>query len=133
MKNSNRVRRNSKDESGQVLVLTAASLVALMGFMGLAIDVGMLLRTQRQMQIAADAAAVAGALDYKYNGSGSSAVTQGCNAATANGVTGTCTTGACTTATSAQVCIMTPPSDGPNAGATGFVEAVVKYPARTSS
>lgn len=131
MKRTNRLWRSYLDESGQALLITAASLVVLMGFMGLAIDVGMLLRTQRQMQIAADAAAVAGALDYKYNASNSSAVTQGCNAATANGVTGTCTTGACTTATSVQICMMSPPNDGPNKGTAGFVEAVVRDPAPT--
>ena len=39
----------------------------LMAFLALAIDVGTLFRARRNMQIAADAAAVAGALDYKYN------------------------------------------------------------------
>ena len=118
-----------KHENGNVLVLTAMCLSILMGFMGLAADVGMLFHTQRQMQIAADAAAVAGALDYKYNSSASSAVTQGCAAATANGVTNTCTTGACSSSvTGAQVCMMVPPADGPNKGTTGFVEAIVQYP-----
>jgi hypothetical protein len=104
-------------------------LAALMGFVALAVDVGMLFRTQRQMQIAADAAAVAAALDYKYNDSASSAVTQGCAAATANGVTNTCTTGACSSSvTGAQVCIMVPPADGPNEGVSGLVEAIVQDP-----
>jgi len=120
-----------KNENGNVLVLTAMSMTVLMGFVGLAADVGMLFRAQRQMQIAADAAAVAGALDYKYNSSAPSAVTQGCAAATANGVTNTCTTGACSSSvTGAQVCIMVPPADGPNAGTSGLVEAIVRdaYP-----
>lgn len=117
------------NENGNVLVLTAICLTLLMGFMGLASDVGMLFRAQRQMQIAADAAAVAAALDYKYNSSASSAVTQGCAAATANGVTNTCTTGACSSSvTGAQVCIMVPPVDGPNSGTSGLVEAIVQDP-----
>ena len=121
--------KSLKNENGTVLVITAISLSILMGFMALAVDVGMLFRTQRQMQIAADAAAVAGALDYKYNQSASSAVTQGCAAATANGVTGTCTTGECSSSvTGVQVCMMVPPQDGPNTGTTGFVEAIVQYP-----
>lgn len=55
-------------EEGQMLVITAFCLVAIMGFMALAIDVGLLFRAQRQIQIAADAAATAGAIDYYYNG-----------------------------------------------------------------
>ena len=58
-----------KDESGQALVMTAVSMSLLMGFLALAVDVGMLFRERRQMQIAADAAAAAAALDLKYNGS----------------------------------------------------------------
>ena len=49
--------------------MTALSMTVLVGFLALAIDVGMLFRAKRNMQIAADAAAIAGALDYKYNGS----------------------------------------------------------------
>ena len=58
-----------KEESGQVLVVAVLSMTALMGFMALATDVGMLFWNRRNMQIAADAAAIAGALDYLYNGS----------------------------------------------------------------
>jgi uncharacterized membrane protein len=74
-------------ERGQALVLTAFSVVALVGFVALATDVGVLFRAKRNMQIAADAAATAAALDYLYNGSVSSAKTAGQAAATANGVT----------------------------------------------
>ena len=66
-----------KDESGQVLVLSLLSVMLLMAFLALAIDVGVLFRARRNMQIAADAAAVAGALDYKYNGIGLSARQRG--------------------------------------------------------
>ena len=55
-----------EDQSGQVLVLAALAMTALMGFMALATDVGILFRARRNRQIAADAAAVAGALDYLY-------------------------------------------------------------------
>src|SRR5690349_14375117 len=57
-----------RGEEGQILVITAFCLIALMGFMALAIDVGLLFRAQRHIQIAADAAATAGAIDYYYNG-----------------------------------------------------------------
>ena len=74
-----------RNESGQVLVVTALSMLALLCVMGMALDAGMLFRAKRQVQIAADAAAVAGALDFRYNGSDDSAVAAGKAAAAQNG------------------------------------------------
>ena len=54
---------------GQVFVLSALSMVVLMGFAAVAIDVGSLWNTKRQMQTAADAAAVAGARELKNGNS----------------------------------------------------------------
>jgi Flp pilus assembly protein TadG len=51
------------DESGVVAVLTALGLIGLIGMVGLAIDVGMWYRTDRALQNAADAAAIAAALN----------------------------------------------------------------------
>ena len=106
-----------KGESGQVLVLTALSMTLMLGFVGLAVDVGMLFHARRNMQIAADAAALAGALDYKYNASPTSAVAAAQNAALANGITNL-----------GDLTVSVPPADGPNAGSTGFVEAIVSVP-----
>ena len=119
-----------KGEGGQVLVMTALSMTVLVGFLALAIDVGMLFRAKRNMQIAADAAAIAGALDYKYNSSVSSAQAAGEAAATANGLTAT---GTCPISdpTKTYVCINIPPVYGANAGVSGFVEALVTQPNRT--
>src|SRR5438045_5239496 len=102
------------DETGQVLVIAALSMTVLLGFVGLATDVGVLFCTRRTTQSAADAAAVAGALDYLYNGSSSKAIAAGKAAATANGVTDG--TG------SAVVTISVPAADGPNAGTAGYIE-----------
>jgi Flp pilus assembly protein TadG len=55
--------RAARDESGQALVLVAITMVVLLGFVGLAIDVGNAYFTQRELQKAADAAALAGALE----------------------------------------------------------------------
>jgi Flp pilus assembly protein TadG len=122
--------RIQKDEAGQVLVMTALSMTVLVGFLALAIDVGMLFRAKRNMQIAADAAAIAGALDYKYNGSITSAQTAAEAAATANGVT---STGTCPISdhTKTYVCINIPPVYGANAGTSGFVEALISQPNQT--
>ncbi len=106
--------RIRKDESGQMLVMTALSLVLLMGFVALAIDVGLLFRAQRNMQIAADAAAVAAALDASY-----SATPNPTSAADAsallNGVT------------SNYVTMNTPPQFGWHLN-TGYYEVIVKTP-----
>ena len=53
--------RKLKDESGQALVMLAGSMIVLLGLVGFATDVGILLREQRIMQTAADAAAVGAA------------------------------------------------------------------------
>ena len=55
--------RALKEERGQMLVLVALSMTVLLGFLALAIDVGLLFRAKRNLQVAADAAAVAGAMD----------------------------------------------------------------------
>ncbi len=94
------------NESGQSLIFVALSMAILMGFMALAIDVGILFRAKRNLQIAADSAATAAALNYLYYGSVGSAKTAAINAAAANGVT------------IADRDINTPPLSGPNAGTT---------------
>jgi uncharacterized membrane protein len=66
-----------ENEEGQVLVLTVLCSTILLGFIGLALDVGLLFRAKRNLQIAADSAATAAALDYYYNSSsGAIAVTE---------------------------------------------------------
>lgn len=55
-------------ERGQVLPLVAICVVVLMGFAGMAVDVGYLQYQQRQQQSAADAAAIAGARQLIYEG-----------------------------------------------------------------
>ncbi|MFN8223859.1 MAG: pilus assembly protein TadG-related protein [Gaiellales bacterium] len=52
-----------RDEAGQALVLTVMFLVLLLGFAGLALDVGHAYLVQRQLQAGVDAAALAGAQD----------------------------------------------------------------------
>jgi Flp pilus assembly protein TadG len=58
-----------RDESGQVLVMTFFCMGILLGALGLAVDVGVLFHARRNMQAAADAAAMAGATEMFYNGS----------------------------------------------------------------
>ncbi len=116
------------DERGQALVMTAFFMALLLGFMGLALDVGLLFRAKRNMQSVADAAASAGALDYFYYQSATSAYTAACSAATANGLSGTCGSGTtCASGSGTRICINTPPKNGPNQ-TSSFVEAIVYQP-----
>src|SRR5215468_2416296 len=55
-------------QSGQVMIGVAFAMVMLAGFAGLAIDMGTIRYQRRLQQTAADAAAVAGAHEIRYNG-----------------------------------------------------------------
>ena len=103
-----------RNEEGQTLVLTWICASALVGFIGMALDVGILFRARRDAQTAADSAAVASALDYYYNYAllGASpalthAVNAGKTAAAANGISN-----------SSNVTINCAPSSGPEVSAT---------------
>ncbi len=50
-----------RNESGQALIITIVCLTVLLGFVGFAVDVGYMFYTKRQLQTAADSAALAGA------------------------------------------------------------------------
>jgi len=115
--------KSFRDESGQMLVMTAFSMAILLGFMALALDVSLLFRAKRRMQIAADAAATAAALDYYYSGSKANAILMGKAAGTANGVTDGDSNGDIVTINCA-------PSFGPHTSGScnGYFEALVTQP-----
>jgi hypothetical protein len=115
--------RIRNDESGQTIVLVALSMTVLIGFLALATDVGVLFRARRNLQTAADGAAMAAALDYLYNGSVTSAQAAGQAAATANGVTN---------GAGGAVVTVGSPTSGPNTGKTGYFEAIITQPNGTS-
>lgn len=114
------LRPNLNDTSGQILIIAAVSFSMLLGFMALAIDSGLLYRSKRNLQIAADAAATAGALDYLYNSSASSAAAAAKAASSQNGFTDG--------SSGVTVAVNDPPSSGPNASSAAFVEVVVSKP-----
>ncbi len=128
-----------RNESGQMLIMTALELVLLFGFLALATDVGVLFHSKRHMQIAVDAAATAAALN-NYNASGGyngltglSDTAVACNAIADNGYA---TAADCATASGStfsgsngvQVTIKEPPTDGYHQGMPGFVEVVMNKP-----
>src|SRR2546427_2437582 len=57
-------RNNSKKQEGFVLVVVAIVLIALVGFLALAVDVGVLYSARTSAQEVADAAALAGAFTF---------------------------------------------------------------------
>lgn len=124
-----------KDEKGQTTVIAVLSMIVLLGFVALAVDVGTLFHARRNLQTVADAAATAGALDYYKNGLGSvasvtSARTAAENAIIANGLTNTGFSSSCPVSPSGgipQACIAIPPSSGFHSG-PGFVEVQITQP-----
>ncbi len=105
--------RKLKDESGQAMFLTLLCMTCLLGFVGFATDVGTLLHAKRNLQIAADSAAIAGAAELNYT----DMKTAGDAAAAQNGVIIGTNGGA--------VAINNPPTEGAYAGQAGYVEAIV--------
>lgn len=122
-----------KSEAGQALVMAAVAMVVLLGIAGLAIDMGVMRYDKRLQQTAADAAAIAGASNLAYDGAGSSGVTTGALAASAqNGFANTAPGGGgCTTPPSnlavgaVAVTVCNPPRYGPHTGNSKYVEAYV--------
>ena len=85
-------RRRFYDESGQILVVSILAMSCLLGFVALATDVGIMMRMKRQAQTAADAAAIAGAMELNAdptNVTNAALAAAGQNgfAVTSNGVT----------------------------------------------
>jgi hypothetical protein len=111
------VRKRNR-ESGQSLILVACSLVVLIGMLGLAVDAGYLRYVRRELQTAADAAALAGAMDVYYGSA--SVLAAGYGASSENGFA--------TGANGVTVTINNPPLHGPFAGTSypTYVEAIVQ-------
>src|SRR5262245_46359154 len=85
-----RKRMHNRRRGGSILPLVAVSLIALCGFVALAVDVGMIVVARTQAQTAADAAAMAGArsLDGTPSGNAAQATTNAQNTAAADVILG---------------------------------------------
>ena len=127
-----------RNERGQITVLTALCMAVLLGFAALATDIGALFRWKRNLQIVADAAATAAALDYYKNGLGTGSVASAQaaaeNAISGNGLSGATYTTTCPVTPSGsapQACISLPPSSGVHQS-NGFVEVQIVQPRPTT-
>jgi Putative Flp pilus-assembly TadE/G-like len=120
-----------KSEAGQALAVTVVAMVALIGFAGLGVDMGMLRYEKRLQQNAADAAAIAGANNIPYGG-----ITVGAqNASAANkftdsggGEVSDCGSGAAVGTVCVQVNSTETtggPQSGPHANDPNYVEVLV--------
>jgi Flp pilus assembly protein TadG len=108
------VMKRLTDESGQALIIAALCMTCLFGFIALAVDAGIMLREKRLLQIAADSAAIAGALEWNFYPAG---VTAAAKAASA-------TNGFTDTVNGVTVTVNTPPAYGPHQ-VSGYVEVIV--------
>jgi hypothetical protein len=104
---------------GQVMVLVCVSLIAIVGMIAVVTDFSFLQHQRNMMQTAADSAAMAGSEELSY---GDQVVAGKADAAT-NGYTDG--------ASSVTVAINNPPSAGPNAANSAYVEAIVTKPEPT--
>ena len=109
-----------RQPSGQILVLTALAMVAVIGSAALAVDVGFLYSARRQMQTAADAAAVAGATALRDGQS-----------VTGAAKTGSSLDGFTDGQNNVTVTVNNPPASGTYAGNSSYVEVIVKQPTPT--
>src|SRR3954453_9668566 len=78
-------RRPTRHERGQVLVIFALALIAIVAMTGLVLDGGSTFVQRRDQQNVADAAALAAAYSYATTGSTSAATAAAQSIATANG------------------------------------------------
>lgn len=120
-----------RKEEGQTLVFTALAMAMLLGFMALAIDVGLLFRTRRHLQAVADDAALSGAMEFLYNGykESSSCSTTVDNVACAAQNAANLDLKQDGTASNALT-VHTPPTSGPYQ-ISGAVEVIVSQPRPT--
>jgi hypothetical protein len=104
---------------GQVMVLVCVSLIAIVGMIAAVTDFSFLQHQRNMMQTAADSAAMAGSEELNYGDQ----VVAGKADAASNGYTDG--------ASSVTVAINNPPSAGPNAANSAYVEAIVTKPEPT--
>ena len=113
----------ARSPRGQGMVLTFLGLAVLLGMVGIVYDIGHAWITQQRMQVAADAAAKAGANEIA-NQDTSNVSSAGVYDATQNGFTAGKTNGDGVVVSS--VAVNTPPTAGPYVGKNTYVEAIIK-------
>lgn len=116
---TSRATQAGSSERGQALVLVILSMTALLGFVGLAADVGVLRNARLALQTVADSAAVAAASEINYGDASSAARTDAAKNGFQDGVGG------------AALTVNHPPQNGPHTADSNFVEVVASQPRNT--
>jgi Flp pilus assembly protein TadG len=128
------------DDGGQVLLLSAVCMAVLFGFLALAIDVGQLQHAKRNLQMVADAAALAAGLEIRVCGTLTNCPAMQSAAQSAvveNGYSGSTFVTHCgaVAATGLTLVLNSPPcalgTTDPNSGKTNYVEVVLSKPQPT--
>lgn len=107
------ITRTKGKERGQALIFVLLCLTCLLGFIGLATDVGTWLNAKRRIQTAADSAAIAGAAELNYGDVTAAAKADSATNGLTDGTNGTIVT------------VNNPPSNGPNRNNAKYVEVIV--------
>lgn len=111
--------KTAKQERGQVLMLVAVLLTGLLGLVGLVVDAGHFYAERRQVQNAADQAALAADRILFENGTSSAAVSAALDYAQANGYE------------ASQVTVYIPPLSGEHVGDAKYVEVIINEQPQT--
>ena len=123
-------------ERGQTLIFVALGMTMLLGFVGFATDVGVLLHVKREAQTAADAAAVAAATEALAEANPATLSTGEYNAAysdaSSNGFTGGSSSGTVNSSNGTTLTINLPPNiTVPTFNTAGYVQATISQTAPT--
>lgn len=108
-----------RDECGQTVILAAFCMAVLLGFLALAVDVGLLFHARRTIQTAADSGAIAGAEEINYGDVTAASQDDAARNGVMNGLQG------------AVVTVNNPPVNGPFAGKAAYVEVIASQPQPT--
>jgi len=114
----------SRRDSGQIIILTALSMTAMLAIAALSIDVSYMYDKRNRMAAAADAAAKSAAIELRRN----SSIAQTSLEAFANYAV---TQHGFNPATTTTVTVNHPPTSGPYSGSASFVEVIVGEPTAT--
>ena len=103
------------NDKAQVTIMTALAMAVLLGLVAFATDIGLFLIAKRQMQTAADSAAMAGAAEINYGDWAAAARADSAQNGYSNGSNGI------------TVAVNDPPSSGSHKGGSnaGYVEVIV--------
>jgi hypothetical protein len=124
------MRDKATRRSGQIIVILAVLLVAIVAFVAISLDGGLLLDQRRKAQAAADAAALAGACDRYYFRVTTDATTQLKHTpliAQSNAEMVAALHGYANDGTRSVVTALCPPTSGSHVGDNDFVEVIIQF------